>query len=144
MASMKPISIALIGVLLVGCARQGRFIAPSSGVVVSDVPWTAEELDKDIAVLEVRRGNWASHHVVRLRGAERPHVHDRHDVAVTLLRGRVRMHIGEQVFEMRPGDVADVPHGMTHWAENVGRGASEAYVVFTPPFDGKDSREVVK
>jgi mannose-6-phosphate isomerase-like protein (cupin superfamily) len=136
--------VGVLGAILIsaGCARHGRFIVPSSGVVVEKVPWTTEESAKDIAVVEVRRGNWSSQHVVRLKGAEKPHVHDRHDLVVTLLSGRVRMHIGDQDFLMDPGDVADVPHGTTHWAENISRGFSEAYVVFAPPFDGRDTRPV--
>ena len=104
------------------------------------VEWTEQEVAAEVAVLEVRRGNWSSEHLVRLRGEEKPHVHQRHDITVTLLEGRVGMHIDGRSFEMRPGDVASIPHGATHWAENIfDEGASVAYAVFTPAYDGQDS-----
>jgi mannose-6-phosphate isomerase-like protein (cupin superfamily) len=52
------------------------------------------------------------------------------------------MHLADRVIDVGPGDVIDVPRGVVHWAENVGDGASEAYAVFAPPFDGKDRRFV--
>jgi mannose-6-phosphate isomerase-like protein (cupin superfamily) len=136
------ISMAVLTLSLGGCGwrRGGAFNVPSRAMTIRQIPWTADELKQPISVVEVRRGNWSSHHVVRLAGAEKPHVHERHDVLVTLLRGRVRMHVGEQVWIMEAGDVADIPHGTPHWAQNIVRdGASEAYVVFTPPYDGQDS-----
>ncbi|MDH3583185.1 MAG: cupin domain-containing protein, partial [Phycisphaerae bacterium] len=120
----------------------------SSGSIVSSlgvmrqVPWSAQDLEKDVAVMNWERTAWASYHLVRLRGAEKPHVHDRTDLTVFVLSGRVRMHLSDQVIEAAAGDVVEIPHGETHWAENIAAEASEAYVVFTPPFDGSDKRLV--
>jgi len=127
-----------------GCssAAPGRLFDASHGAPIDSraIEWSEAERAAQIAVLEVRRGNWSSEHMVRLAGAEKPHVHQRHDVVVTLLSGRVRMHLGDRVFEMRAGDVANIPHGTSHWAENLVRGgASTAYAIFTPPYDGQDN-----
>ena len=143
---MKSTHIAVLGALLLGgCTHHGAFVVPARGIMVRDIPWTQEEEKKEIAVVEVRRGNWSSEHVIRLAGSEKPHIHERHDAVVTLLHGRVRMHLGDQEFEMRAGDVVSIPHGMVHWAQNeVTGGASEAYAVFSPPYDGTDSTPVQK
>lgn len=138
--------VCLIGAAIFspGCAesRTGR-VAASNGIDFGSPNWTQRELAMPIARREVRRTDEASHHIVRLAGAETPHVHDRHDLTVFVLSGKVRVHMADSVWIMQPGDVAQIPHGLTHHAEHIGPGdASEAYVVITPPFDGKDSRPI--
>jgi len=106
------------------------------------VVWTDEELGKDVAIKTVRQSDGASYHVVRLLKAEKPHVHDRSDLVVVVLSGSVKMHFGDRVVAVSPGQVIDIPKGAPHWAENVATGPSFAYVVFAPAFDGKDRRPV--
>src|SRR5688572_11770472 len=106
----------LVMLLLAGCSRfHGHGIIDGSrGLVVTpaEIAWTEEELARDVAVIELRRGSWSSEHIVRLKGAEKPHMHERHDLSVTLLYGSVRMHVGDQEFLMSPGTVATIPHGL--------------------------------
>lgn len=128
--------------LAVACASEPRGAIVTPGGVTSRIEWTAEEQARDIAVRTLRVDNDASHHVVRLAGSEEPHVHDRSDLAVFVLRGSVRMHLGDQVVVLEPGDVVDIPRGTPHWAENIDTGPSEAYVIFAPATDGKDKRRV--
>lgn len=130
-------------------ARVAASNAPASAgnVITVEGPlpaivWSDEELAKDVAIRTVRQTEAASYHVVRLRTAEKPHVHDRSDLAVFVLSGRVNMHIGTRVVPARAGDVIDVPKGVPHWAENASTEPSLAYVVFAPAFDGKDRRPV--
>ncbi len=123
--------------MLVGCGRRGQIVMPEGAI--SEVAWDAAARE-EIGKVELKRTQWASYHLIRLAGAEKPHVHQRHDAAITLITGHVRLHLGQETYEMKAGDVAYIPHGLEHWAENLVRsGASEAYVVFTPPFDGKDT-----
>jgi mannose-6-phosphate isomerase-like protein (cupin superfamily) len=121
--------------------------APSGTVITPDGPlpavvWTDEELAKDVAIRTVRQSDGASYHIVRLLKAEKPHVHDRSDLAVFVLSGSVKMHFGGRVVPVGPGQVIDVPKGAPHWAENASTEPSFAYVVFAPAFDGKDRRPV--
>lgn len=37
-----------------------------------------------------------------------------------VLRGRARIGIGEEVYEVKPGDVVFIPQGVPHWYENIG------------------------
>jgi len=106
------------------------------------VTWSDEELAKDVALKTVRQTEGASYHVVRLLRAERPHAHDRSDLSVFVLSGAVNMHIAGRIVPLAAGDVVEVPKGVPHWAENASSGASMAYVVFVPAFDGKDRRPV--
>ncbi|MCG8556934.1 MAG: cupin domain-containing protein [Proteobacteria bacterium] len=104
------------------------------------IRWTKNEQARELAIRTLRNTGQSSHHVVRLNGAEKPHVHDYHDLTVFVLSGKVNMHLGEHVSSVETGDVIDIPAGQAHWAENAQRAASEAYVVFVPGFDGKDRR----
>ena len=138
---MRHAWIILMLALLAGCGAPGRVFL-SVGWTIDRLEWTEAEKALDVAVLEVRRNAYISVHVVRLKGAESPHVHDRHDLTVFVLSGTVRMHLGDRVHVVGKGDVGEIPHGLTHWAENAGADAAEAYIVFNPPFDGKDRRPV--
>src|SRR5436190_1509461 len=118
----------------------GRVITPEGSLPA--ITWTDEELGKDVALRTVRETDAASYHVVRLLKAEKPHVHDRSDLSVFVLSGSVNMHLGSRVVPVRPGQVIDVPKGVSHWAENASSEPSFAYVIFAPAFDGKDRRPV--
>ena len=45
------------------------------------------------------------------------HVHPDHSTIVCLQEGRLRVHIGEQVFDAKPGDVWQHPRGVPHYHE---------------------------
>lgn len=112
----------------------------SSAGVAPKVEWTAEEQQKDIAIRELSRSASASLHLVRARGAEKPHTHDEHDLVVVLLSGSVRAHLGDQIIDAQAGDTLTIPRGLPHWVENTGADPSLSLAVFSPPFDGKDRR----
>jgi len=138
--------ISLLGAVLIltvsSCASKSnwQFISPEAelGILV----WREEERLSDIAKRTVTINEGASHHLIRLQGAEEPHVHDTHDLTVFMLAGKVAVRFGDRTVIARKGDVIDVPRGTLHWAENLSSGASEVYAVFSPPFDGEDYRVV--
>lgn len=104
--------------------------------------WSAADRAAPVAVHTLRATDSASHHIVLLNLAEKPHVHDRSDLTTFVLTGHVRMHFQDRVVDMLAGDVVDIPRGQLHWAENVSTEPSEGYVIFSPAFDGKDRRFV--
>ncbi len=79
-----------------------------------------------------------SFHVVWISSAEKPHIHKEHDLIVFLIYGSGEFHVGDKVFRMKRGDSAYVPRGTPHWFKNISKTAI-AYVIFIPPFDGKDN-----
>lgn len=130
----------LLLLLFSSCQASPRILT-SEGIVPPQV-WSAEEQANDLAFHTLRTTPEASFHVIRLKGAEKLHTHDTHDLLVTMLSGKAKITIGEQVFTMNPGDVLEVPKGTRHKAENLSRDASEVYAVFTPPLNGKDYHPV--
>jgi quercetin dioxygenase-like cupin family protein len=140
--------IALLACLvaLVGCTASPQ--PQARGRVITTLPdpvdplWTPDELAKPIAVRPLRRTAETSVSLIRLAGAEQPHIHKDHDLVVILLTGSARLHLGGRTVAVRAGDVMEIPRGVVHWAENTGPGASEVYAVFSPPFDGRDNLPV--
>lgn len=136
---VRMITGVLLAMALAGCAKEWTVVGEAGWPV--QVRWTEAERAAPMAVRTTRANEWGSYHIALLNAAEKKHVHDRHDLTIVVLSGRVRMHMGDQVSEVGPGAVIEVPHGLDHWAEPVG-GSAEAYLVFTPPFDGEDRRAV--
>lgn len=136
--------LILLSVVLIGCTA-----APSPrGRVITTLPhpidplWTADEREKAIAVRRLRETAEVSVSLIRLAGAEQPHMHKDHDLVVVMLSGTARLHLGNRTVEVRPGDVMEIPRGVVHWAENTGPEASEVYAIFSPPYDGRDNLPV--
>jgi quercetin dioxygenase-like cupin family protein len=64
-----------------------------------------------------------------------PHVHDRGDEAFCVLRGRLRVLVGEDWVELGPGDHVTVPAGTTHTFATVDEDGADVLVVMTPEID---------
>jgi len=121
-------------------SKRVRVLTPQR--FYTSVDWSDVDKQKDVATRSLRITRSASYSFVRVRTAEKPHVHDHTDLVVTVLSGKVMMHLGMQHVEVGPGDVIEVPRGTLHWAENIGKEAAEAFVVATPPYRGDDMRLV--
>lgn len=119
-------------------SRRVRVITPQG--IMPRIEWSAEDQAKEVASRSIRVTRSAGYSVVRVRTAEKPHVHDRTDLLVTVLSGQARMHLAGHHIDVSPGDVIEIPRGVVHWAENIGKQPCEAFVVSTPPFQGDDVR----
>ena len=137
---MTKYSLALIGILLAaGCSsHQAKVVLPTESIEA--INWQQHDLQKEIAIKHIHRTATSSTHIIRLNGAEKPHYHDHHDLTVTILSGKSRIHFENRIVELNPGDVLVIPKGSYHWAEKVGDQASEVLAIFSPAFDGKDRR----
>jgi mannose-6-phosphate isomerase-like protein (cupin superfamily) len=77
-------------------------------------------------------------HLVQVRDREAPHVHARHDLTVTVLRGEGRLFVNGVAHPMRGGDTAVIPRGTPHYFVNDGASPAAAFVTFAPAYDGTD------
>ncbi len=98
---------------------------------------------QDVKVHFLGKTKAASYHLVQVRTQEALHIHRYHDATATVLSGKGLLKIGRHTHEMREGDVTTIPRKHTHGYINQSKEPSVLYVVFSPPFDGKD-RVVVK
>lgn len=139
-ASLGVVLFALAAVAA-GCAAAPRVRLPGQGDVGLDELLARHPIAAEAPLLPVllQKNETQSFHLVQIRTREMPHRHLEHDLAVTVLRGEGVLHVGERSLPMQPGDVAVVQRGEAHWFENRGDEVSAAFVVFTPPYDGKDN-----
>ena len=117
---------------------SGRVVLPEK--TIGPVNWSASELQRNRAIRLLRKTDRAGYYLLRIKDSEKPHYHDHHDLTVVVLKGQSRINFKNRRENLKPGDLAHIPAGTLHWAENTGPGDSELFLVFTPPFDGKDRR----
>jgi quercetin dioxygenase-like cupin family protein len=130
----RVVIMGLAAGALTGC---GQPVAPRGQVYTTlrepvAALWTPAEQERAVAERPLLRTPEASTALLRLTGAEPPR-RATHDRVLVVLSGVVHLHVGEVVHVLRPGDVAQIPRGTVHWAENRDAGASELYVVSFPP-----------
>jgi mannose-6-phosphate isomerase-like protein (cupin superfamily) len=94
---------------------------------------------ENIKITTLGQGQSASHHVVQVRDRESPHVHKTHDGTVMMISGRGYLMMDNKRIELAAGDIVYIPRGVVHYYVNTARAPSIAFVVFSPPFDGKDA-----
>jgi mannose-6-phosphate isomerase-like protein (cupin superfamily) len=97
--------------------------------------------DENFRVVELGRDASTSHHVVAIRNAETPHRHERHDLLVLIARGHGSMRIGDAALPVSEGSLLYVPRGAVHAFANESTSPAVSYVIYSPPFDGKDRVE---
>lgn len=139
-SSLLSCGLGMMMGLSISCTQRSSPLLISPEVPYGPIVWSPEESQQDIALKTLRQTPEASFHLIRLKGTERPHVHDHHDLTVFVLSGKARVHFATRSVEVGPLDIIEIPRGHMHWAENISPGPSVVYVIFTPPFDGKDHR----
>jgi len=144
----STLMVALVCLALTGCSLDGATRTGEPGRVISPqqvyrgFAWASNQKLEPTVMQSVRVTRSASHHFLRVRTAQQPHVYDHRDLVFTVLSGGLRLHQGTQGYDLRPGDVVDLPRGTVFWLENTAPEASEAYVVVTPPLQGGEARVI--
>jgi quercetin dioxygenase-like cupin family protein len=129
--------------LAAGCAAQPRVLLPrppasvDPGELVARAPMRSGD---NIVSTLIERGEHASLHLVRIADREQPHVHERYDLTVLLLRGKGTLHLNGRALPMRAGDASFIPKGTPHFFVNQGTDPAAALVSFAPAFDGPDQQ----
>jgi len=138
----------VVAVLLAGCSTATTASRPDSlfamgyekGVEAFDLDsLVARAAPGPVAVVDLGRTAWVSHHLAIVREEEKPHYHRFHDLTVVVLRGEGIMDIEGRRVALKAGDVAYVERGVRHYFRNTGKDVAAAFVTFSPPFDGRDT-----
>jgi mannose-6-phosphate isomerase-like protein (cupin superfamily) len=111
--------------------RQGDL-----GKVLADNPLGPGE---NIKIINLGQGQGASHHVVQIRNRESLHMHRNHDGTVQMIRGRGYLVMDKLRITLSVGDIVHIPRGIPHYYVNTDLEPTVAFVVFAPPYDGKDN-----
>jgi mannose-6-phosphate isomerase-like protein (cupin superfamily) len=147
---LSPCALALSVVLLVSACSPAPQIALQYGTefkqteiekVLAENPLAAGE---NIKMTTLGKGQGVSHHVVQVRDREKPHIHKIHDGTVVMIKGRGYLMIENRRIDLSAGDIVYIPRGAVHYFVNTAGEPAVAFVVFSPPFDGKDTLPVPK
>ena len=109
--------------------------------VLAENPLGASE---NIKITTLGQGQSVSHHLVQVRDREKPHVHKIHDGTVVMVKGHGYLMIENHRIDLSVGDIVYIPRGAVHYFVNTASEPTVAFVVFSPPFDGKDTVPVEK
>jgi mannose-6-phosphate isomerase-like protein (cupin superfamily) len=104
--------------------------------VLAENPLGASE---NIKITTLGQGQGVSHHIVQVRDREKPHMHRIHDGTVVMVKGRGYMMMDNRRIDLSAGDIVYIPRGAVHYFINTAGEPAVAFVVFSPPFDGKDT-----
>src|SRR5262249_389601 len=88
---------------------------------------------------EIARAPGASYHLVQVRGAESPHRHHSHDLAVFVLRGEGMLTLDGTPIRLRAGAAAVTLRDRTRWFARPGDAPAVGLVVFSPALDAPDT-----
>lgn len=136
------IFILFLCLFSVSCVKK---TAPSRIIKLNkmeEIIWSEQELQKDIAVKLLESNEHSSILLIRLKGSEKPHIHEHHDLSVYVLKGTSSVTIGKKEIELRIGDFVTIPKGTIHWAKNKGALPAEVVAIFSPPYKGRDIKFV--
>jgi quercetin dioxygenase-like cupin family protein len=104
--------------------------------VVADNPLGFNE---NVKLTTLGQGQGASHHVVQIRDRESPHIHKAHDLTVIMVRGRGFLIMDARRITLAAGDIVHIPRGAPHYYVNTDLEPTVAFIIFAPPFDGRDN-----
>jgi mannose-6-phosphate isomerase-like protein (cupin superfamily) len=135
---VKLTLLLLTSLFFLACSHTAKIVFPNKGY--QNIVWTAAEKEKNIAVRHLRASEHSSSHLLRVKGAEKPHYHDEHDLSVTVISGKSVLHFKDHEVVLQKGDVVTIPKGTYHWAENIDAKASVVFATFSPAYRGKDKR----
>lgn len=105
------------------------------GTLKNEVP---DFQGKPLLIRNLARNPGFSTHLVWIRSREEPHIHATHDATVLLVKGRGILNLAGRDYPMAAGSLVSIPQGKVHAFVNTEAGPALAYVIFSPPFDGKD------
>ena len=99
---------------------------------------------ENIKITTLGQGQSVSHHIVQIRDREKPHLHKDHDGTVVMIKGHGHLMMENRRIDLSVGDIVYIPRGAVHYFVNTSIETAVAFVVFSPPFDGKDTVPVEK
>ena len=137
--------LLMVCFFLIGCATTktdsfSRFYGWDQPPVPVEelVKENAPTADQPVRIEELARTANASYHIVQIRDREQPHTHQAHEAVARLEAGEGIFVLGRQVLSLKAGDIVVIPQGKPHFFVNTGKEPAVAWVMFIPPFDGKD------
>ena len=129
-------------VLLLSSCGGSRVQILIPGADARTVEWTDKELGQIQSMKTLHSYSGTSVHALRLAGRSDSRVHDRTDLTVVVLAGRADVRLAGKWRSVNPGDIIEIPRGSPYQLDRLGSEPAEFYLIYYPPYDGKDLRNV--
>ena len=140
---MRTLFVLGAVILLSACSgdRQVQVVTP--GIDRRRIEWTEVEQGQIFAFKQLHSQAGTSTHGLRLAGDSGSRVHDHHDLLAVVLSGSADVRLSGKWHHVAAGDVIEIPRGQPYRFERKGAPLPvEMYLVYYPPYDGKDLRMV--
>jgi quercetin dioxygenase-like cupin family protein len=129
--------------LLSSCGDDRRSQVVTPGIDRRRIEWSEAEQQQIFAFKQLHSQAGTSTHGLRLAGDSGSRVHDHHDLLAVVLSGTADVRLSGKWHNVVAGDVIEIPRGQPYRFERKGAPeAAEFYLVYYPPYDGKDLRMV--
>jgi mannose-6-phosphate isomerase-like protein (cupin superfamily) len=129
-------------VLLLSSCGDSRVQILMPGVDARTVEWTDKEREQIQSMKTLHSYSGTSVHALRLAGRSDSRVHDQHDLTMVVLSGRADVRLSGKWKSVNPGDIIEIPRGSPYQLDRLGSEPVEFYLIYYPPYDGKDLRNV--
>lgn len=97
------------------------------------------EADQDLRAETLLESREFSAHLLQFRTGEQRHIHREHDLTFFVIRGEGEIFVNDRRSALTAGGVFHIPRGAPHACRNTGAEPLVAVLIFTPPYDLKDS-----
>ena len=143
---MRALSLLVVlasAFLLSSCSGERQVQVVTPGIDRRRIEWSETEQGQIFAFKQLHSQAGTSTHGLRLAGDSGSRVHDHHDLLAVVLSGAADVRLSGKWHSVAAGDVIEIPRGQPYRFERKGAPApTEFYLVFYPPYDGKDLRMV--
>ena len=147
---LSGIFLVFLGASITGCARTDYLYYHPDSTRENPVSLLekAKEIEKEnfdnVKMETIAANPLSTHHIVIVKKEEPLHTHAAHDAWAICLKGDGELVLGFKKLAIHPGSSVYIPRGVPHKAIRRGKTPIAAFVIFTPPYDGKDTVLVQK
>jgi mannose-6-phosphate isomerase-like protein (cupin superfamily) len=96
------------------------------------------------AATNVYSDSVATSNVIWIKKDVRPHYHNSHTEQAYVIEGTGKMLLGNQIIDVRPGDLITIPKGTIHALRVTSSTPMKVLTIHSPSFDGSDRVQVEK
>lgn len=142
-AMSLPVVLLGSALLLSSCSGEREVQVVTPGIDRRRIEWSEAERQQILAFKQLHSQAGTSTHGLRLAGDSGSRVHDHHDLLAVVLAGSAHVRLSGKWHSVAAGDVVEIPRGQPYRFERKGAPEPvEMYLVYYPPYDGKDLRMV--
>lgn len=138
LARLRLALLPLACTVLSGCCTYSSTPVSSATInrTLTDNP---VQPDQDLRPATLTATREFSMHLLQFRTGEGRHIHKSHDLTFICRSGVGEIFINDERSELTAGAVFHIPRGVPHYCRNTGPQPLVTVLVFTPPYDLKDS-----